>query len=422
MTEFSQLGINKKLTQNVSNKSYRLATPIQEKSIPLVLAGHDLMAVAQTGTGKTAAFALPILHLMNNKARPGPKDIHALILTPTRELAAQVAKSFREYGAGLKLQSVIACGGLNIRPQIRELSGGKDVLVATPGRLLDLIAQNAVRLDTVKIWVLDEADRMLDLGFFPTVQKIHAQLPKNSQALMFSATFPKEIEWLACKFLDRPKKVQITTKNKTTSLIKERVHPVDKKRKIELLQHLINDQKWGQTLVFSKTRHGADKLARMLNNAGISSDAIHGDKRQCFRTRSLSRFKAGKLRVLVATDVASRGIDIRHLARVVNYDLPHVAEDYIHRIGRTGRAGEHGVALSLVSADELIQLKKIEKLIGRVIPRREIDGFEPHHRLSSKPVNLPSTKPKRPNAKRKRHLDGARQQRGKSVRGKLQKG
>ena len=422
MTEFSQLGINKKLTQNVAKKSYRLATPIQEKSIPLVVAGHDLMAVAQTGTGKTAAFALPILHLMNNKARPGPKDIHALILTPTRELAAQVAKSFREYGAGLKLHSVIACGGQNIRPQIRELGRGTDVLVATPGRLLDLIAQNAIRLDSVKIWVLDEADRMLDLGFLPTVQKIHAQLPKTSQALMFSATFSKEIELLARNFLDYPKKVQITTKNKTVSLIKERVHPVDRKRKMELLQHLINDQKWGQTLVFSKTRHGADKLARMLNKAGISSDAIHGDKKQCFRTRSLNRFKAGKLRVLVATDVASRGIDIRHLARVVNFDLPHVAEDYIHRIGRTGRAGEHGVALSLVSADELIQLKKIEKLIGRVIPRREIDGFEPYHRLSSKRVNLPSTKPKRPKAKRKRHLDGERQHRGKSIRGKLQIG
>ena len=386
MTAFNGLGLNAKLIQNITAKGYDTPSPIQAKAIPKVLSGCDLMAAAQTGTGKTAAFTLPVLHMLKGGPRPGPKDVSCLILTPTRELAAQVADGIRAYGAGLKLHSRMVCGGVNIRPQIRHLARGTDILVATPGRLLDLLGQGALRLDQVRMWVLDEADRMLDMGFIPAMRRIHAELPKKRQTLMFSATFSREIESLACEFLYQPEKIQVTPANTTVSRIDQTVYPVDKTRKTELLKHLMTSERWGQVLVFSRTKHGADKISRKLCKAGIISDSIHGDKTQGSRTRSLKQFKDGRLQVLVATDIAARGIDIQQLPRVVNFDLPHVAEDYVHRIGRTGRAGEAGIALSLVSADEVSQLQKIEKLIKKSIPREEIEGFEPEHRLPTKPI------------------------------------
>ena len=395
MTSFKELGLNAKLTQNIAAKGYETPSPIQAKAIPLALSGRDLMAAAQTGTGKTAAFTLPILHLLQGGPRPGPKDVSCLILTPTRELAAQISDSIRGYGAGIKLHSQMVCGGVNIRPQIRQLARGTDILVATPGRLLDLLGQGALRLDHVKVWVLDEADRMLDMGFIPAIRRVHAELPTKRQTLMFSATFSREIKALAGEFLNKPQEVQVTPANTTVSSIDQTVYPVDKGRKTELLKHLVASEKWGQVLVFSRTKYGADKLSRNLSKAGINSDSIHGDKKQGARTRSLKQFKDGRLQVLVATDIAARGIDIQQLPRVVNFDLPHVAEDYVHRIGRTGRAGETGIALSLVSADEVSQLQKIERLIKKSIPREEIDGFEPEHRLPTKPVKTNGKRPPR---------------------------
>jgi ATP-dependent RNA helicase RhlE len=393
MTAFNELGLNAKLIQNITAKGYDTPSPIQAKAIPQVLSGCDLMAAAQTGTGKTAAFTLPVLHMLKGGARPGPKDVSCLILTPTRELAAQIAESIRGYGSGLKLHSQMVCGGVNIRPQIRHLARGTDILVATPGRLLDLLGQGAVRLDHVRMWVLDEADRMLDMGFIPAMRRIHAELPKKRQTLMFSATFSREIESLAGEFLHQPQKIQVTPANTTVSRIDQTVYPVDKTRKTDLLKHLVTSERWGQVLVFSRTKHGADKISRKLCKAGINSDSIHGDKTQGSRTRSLKQFKDGRLQVLVATDIAARGIDIQQLPRVVNFDLPHVAEDYVHRIGRTGRAGEAGIALSLVSADEVSQLQKIERLIKKSIPREEIEGFEPEHRLPTKPVKSSGKRP-----------------------------
>ena len=421
MTAFNELGLNAKLIQNIAAKGYDTPSPIQAKAIPLVLSGRDLMAAAQTGTGKTAAFTLPALHMLKDGPRPGPKDVSCLILTPTRELAAQIADNIRTYGAGIKLHSQMVCGGVNIRPQIRHLARGTDMLVATPGRLLDLLGQGAVRLDHVKMWVLDEADRMLDMGFIPAMRRIHAALPKKRQTLMFSATFSREIEALAGEFLHQPQKIQVTPANTTVSRIDQTVYPVDKARKTELLRHLVASERWGQVLVFSRTKYGADKISRNLSKAGISSDSIHGDKKQGARTRSLKQFKDGQLQVLVATDIAARGIDIQQLPRVVNFDLPHVAEDYVHRIGRTGRAGETGIALSLVSADEVSQLQKIEKLIKKSIPREEIDGFEPEHRLPTKPVKtsgkrLPKKAKAKPGAKKHREGQGKKRQGGPSAK------
>ena len=407
MTAFSELGLNAKLVQNITAKGYDKPSPIQAQAIPLVLAGGDLMAAAQTGTGKTAAFTLPLLQRLKGAGRPGPKDVSCLILTPTRELAAQIVDGIRAYGAGIKLHSQMVCGGVNIRPQIRQLARGTDILVATPGRLLDLLGQGAIRLDHVKMWVLDEADRMLDMGFIPAMRRIHVELPKQRQTLMFSATFSREIENLAGEFLHQPKKIQVTPANTTVSRIDQTVYAVDKARKTELLKHLVSTERWGQVLVFSRTKYGADKISRQLTKAGINSDSIHGDKKQGARTRSLKQFKDGRLQVLVATDIAARGIDIQQLPRVVNFDLPHVAEDYVHRIGRTGRAGEAGIALSLVSADEVAQLQKIEKLIKKSLPREEIEGFEPEHRLPTKEVK---TSGKRP-PKKVKPKSGARKQR-----------
>ena len=421
MTSFSELGLNTKLVQNIAAKGYDSPSPIQAKAIPLVLSGCDLMAAAQTGTGKTAAFTLPALQMLKNSGRPRPKDVSCLILTPTRELAAQITDNIGTYGAGIKLHSQMVCGGVNIRPQIRHLARGTDILVATPGRLLDLLGQGALRLDHVKMWVLDEADRMLDMGFIPAMRRIHAELPKQRQTLMFSATFSREIESLASEFLHQPKKIQVTPANTTVSRIDQMVHPVDKGRKTELLKHLVSSEQWGQVLVFSRTKYGADKLSRNLSKAGIASDSIHGDKKQAARTRSLKQFKDGRLQVLVATDIAARGIDIQQLPRVVNFDLPHVAEDYVHRIGRTGRAGEAGVALSLVSADEVAQLQKIEKLIKKSLPREEVEGFEPEHRLPTKEVKSSGKRPPKkakakPGARKQRDGQGKKHQGGPSAK------
>ena len=421
MTSFSELGLNTKLVQNIAAKGYDSPSPSQAKAIPLVLSGCDLMAAAQTGTGKTAAFTLPALQMLKNSGRPRPKDVSCLILTPTRELAAQIADNICTYGAGIKLRSQMVCGGVNIRPQIRHLDRGTDILVATPGRLLDLLGQGAIRLDHVKMWVLDEADRMLDMGFIPAMRRIHAELPKQRQTLMFSATFSREIESLASEFLHQPKKIQVTPANTTVSRIDQMVHPVDKGRKTELLKHLVSSEQWGQVLVFSRTKYGADKLSRNLSKAGIASDSIHGDKKQGARTRSLKQFKDGRLQVLVATDIAARGIDIQQLPRVVNFDLPHVAEDYVHRIGRTGRAGEAGVALSLVSADEVAQLQKIEKLIKKSLPREEVEGFEPEHRLPTKEVKSSGKRPPKkakakPSARKQRDGQGKKHQGGPSAK------
>ena len=406
MTQFSQLGLNARLTGNVAEKGYQTATPIQAQAIPAVLTGKDLMAAAQTGTGKTAAFTLPMLHRLAGGPRPAPRSVRGLILTPTRELAAQVAQNVTDYSKGLKLRSLMVCGGVNIRPQIRHLSRGVDLLIATPGRLIDLLQQDALTLGDVEVWVLDEADRMLDMGFIPAIRRIHASLPGQQQTLMFSATFSAEIRALTGEFLTDPQKVEVAPANTTVEKIRQRVYAADKARKPELLKHLISEEQWGQVLVFTRTKYGADKLARQLQKSGIGSDAIHGDKSQGARNRALSGFKRGNVQVLVATDIAARGIDIAALPRVVNFDLPHVAEDYVHRIGRTGRAGAGGIALSLVSADEVSQLQKIERLIKRNIERIEVEGFEPEHRLPTKAVATKGKRPPQSRGKRKPNNGG----------------
>ena len=407
MSAFNDLGLNARLIRNIEKQGYEEPTAIQASAIPLVLSGDDVMASAQTGTGKTAAFTLPVLQVLNNSRRPGPKDVHCLVITPTRELAAQVADSIRTYSGGLKLNSQMVCGGVNIRPQIRNLSRGTDILVATPGRLIDLLGQNALRLDHVKLWVLDEADRMLDMGFIPAVRQIQSALPKVRQTLMFSATFSRPIEALAGEFLHQPKRVSVTPANTAVSRITQKIYPVDKHRKGEMLRHLLRHETSGQVLVFARTKYGSDKLARQLGKAGVKSDSIHGDKKQSARTRALQQFKTGQLQVLVATDIAARGIDIQQLPMVVNFELPHVPEDYVHRIGRTGRAGEEGVAVSLVSAEEVAQLQKIERLIKQSLPRHEIEGFEPEHRLPTKDVASPGKRRPRNKTKSKTHAKPA---------------
>ena len=372
---FEDLGLQLRLVKNVNDKGYREPTPIQAKAIPVILEGKDVMAAAQTGTGKTAGFTLPILQRLKSHSRPGPREAHCLILVPTRELAAQVSESVLDYGKGLNLNTAVVFGGVNIRPQLRKLERGVDVLIATPGRLLDISNQGGVRFDSLEILVLDEADRMLDMGFIPDIRRIVSMLPKRRQTLMFSATFPEEIKKLATQFLSDPVSVSVTPPNSTVDLIEQRVYPVDKSNKTKLLIHLIDQNNWEQVLVFCRTKHGSDKVTRQLNAAGISSDAIHGNKSQNHRTRALAGFKKGAVKVLVATDIAARGIDISQLPQVVNLELPDVPEDYVHRIGRTGRAGAIGYAHSLVCADEVAKLQRIERLTRQSIPREGNRGF-----------------------------------------------
>ncbi len=386
---FESLGLRAELLRAVSEKGYSKPTPIQKQAIPIILEGRDLMGGAQTGTGKTAGFTLPVLERLMQTGKPskGRRPIRALVLTPTRELAAQVHESVQMYGRYLPLKSTVVFGGVSINPQKMKLIKGVDILVATPGRLLDHVSQNSVNLSKIDILVLDEADRMLDMGFIRDIRKILELLPQQKQTLLFSATFSTEIKKLANNLLHSPALVEVAQRNTTSERVDQVVHPVDKKRKRELLSYLIGSNNWKQVLVFTRTKHGANRLAEQLITDGISAAAIHGNKSQGARTRALQEFKSGKVRVLVATDIAARGLDINQLPHVVNFELPNVAEDYVHRIGRTGRAGNEGEAMSLVCVDELKLLRDIEKLIKRDIPKVTIENFEVDPSIKAEPIN-----------------------------------
>jgi ATP-dependent RNA helicase RhlE len=384
---FDSLGLSQPLLRALKDKGYTTPSPIQAQAIPAVISGRDVMAAAQTGTGKTAGFTLPMLERLCHGARAGRRQIRALVLTPTRELAAQVLDNVRQYSCHLPLRSEVVFGGVKINPQIQRLAQGVDVLVATPGRLLDLHQQGAVRFEAVECLVLDEADRMLDMGFIHDIRRLLSHLPERRQTLLFSATFSAPIRKLAQGLLHHPLQIQVAPANQTARSVEQTVHPCDMGRKAALLTHLIRSEDWQQVLVFSRTKHGANKVADRLNQEGLIAAAIHGNKSQGARTRALQGFKDGSVRVLVATDIAARGIDIQQLPHVVNLDLPNVAEDYVHRIGRTGRAGESGHAISLVAAEEALLLKAIERLTGEALPRVEIQGFEPTV-LSAPPLDL----------------------------------
>lgn len=373
---FKSLGLSDALLKAISKKGYESPSAIQKKAVPLILERKDVLASAQTGSGKTAGFALPIIQILNSEPAYRKRPIRALILTPTRELAAQVQDEFKEYSEYTELRSTVIFGGVGANPQIRAMRNGVDILVATPGRLLDLEQQNALSLSKVEILVLDEADRMLDMGFLRDIKKILALLPPERQNLLFSATFSKEIKNLANGFLHHPVLVEATPENTTVEKIEQTVYRVDKAQKTDLIIKLISEGNWQQVLVFTRTKHGANRLSEKLEKAKITASAIHGNKSQGARTRALAGFKEGKVRVLVATDIAARGLDIPLLPHVVNYELPNISEDYVHRIGRTGRAGASGEALSLVSLDEVGYLKDIEKLIGERLQPKTLPGFE----------------------------------------------
>ncbi len=389
---FTDLGLAEPILRAVREQGYDTPTPIQVQAIPAVLKGGDLLAGAQTGTGKTAGFTLPMLHMLST-SRPatdkrGRRAIRALILTPTRELAAQVEESVRTYGKHLPLESMVMFGGVGMQPQIDKLRRGVDILVATPGRLLDHHQQGTLDLSQVQFFVLDEADRMLDMGFIHDIKKVLAIVPAKKQSLLFSATFSDEIKALADRLLNQPALIEVARRNATAENIAQKVHPVARDKKKELLAHLIREGDWHQVLVFTRMKHGANRLAEYLDKVGIPAMAIHGNKSQGARTKALSEFKTGKLPVLVATDIAARGIDIDQLPHVVNFELPNVPEDYVHRIGRTGRAGATGEAISLVCVDENIFLRDIERLIKREIPKAVIAGFEPPPHEKPEPIVL----------------------------------
>jgi ATP-dependent RNA helicase RhlE len=387
---FSNLGLSKPILQALEEKGYTKPTPIQEQVIPVILAQKDVLAGAQTGTGKTAGFTLPLLQrLIDTKApqdKKGKAHVRALILTPTRELAAQVAENVAMYSKHLPFKSTVIFGGVGINPQRAILKKGIDILVATPGRLLDLVSQNSLDLSRVEFFVLDEADRMLDMGFIHDIKKVLALLPSDRQNLLFSATFSDDIKKLADKLLDSPTLIEVAKRNTSGETIKQIVHHVDRERKRELLIHLIKKDKWKQVLVFTRTKHGANRLSEQLNKFDINAAAIHGNKSQGARTKALANFKDGTISVLVATDIAARGIDIDQLPHVVNFELPNIAEDYVHRIGRTGRAGREGEAVSLVCVDELDYLKGIERLINKNIEKIKIDGFEVNPSIKAEPI------------------------------------
>ncbi|APD50581.1 DEAD/DEAH box helicase [Francisella hispaniensis] len=389
--QFSDLGLNPLICSALEKKGYTKPTPIQAKAIPLVLKGSDVMASAQTGTGKTAGFTLPIIQRLLDQPKAQANRIKTLILTPTRELAAQIQEQIQIYAANTHIRSAVVFGGVSINPQMMKLRKGVEILIATPGRLLDLYSQNALKFDSLNTFVLDEADRMLDMGFINDLKRIHKLLPKKLQTLMFSATFSLEIKNLANDFLDNPQSVSADVVNTTVKKITQKIYTLDKSNKINALISLIKDQDLHQVLVFSRTKHGANKISEKLNNAGITSSAIHGNKSQTARTKALADFKSKEINVLVATDIAARGIDIAQLPCVINLDLPNVAEDYVHRIGRTGRAGQDGLAISLVSADEVESLSNIEHLIGHLLPREELEGFEATHNV---PITSMSRKTK----------------------------
>lgn len=402
---FKNLGLSDELLNTIQKEGYSEATPVQERAIPLINKGMDILAGAQTGTGKTAAFALPILNRLQ-KSNSKKRKVRALILTPTRELAAQVNNSFRTYGAALPFKTIEIFGGVSMRPQKSKLKKGVDIVVATPGRLLDHLSQNTIDLSGVEVFVLDEADRMLDMGFKRDIEKVIKQLPERRQNLLFSATFPKEIQKLASRLLNSPKKIQVASENSTAEKVKQTVYPVDQSRKRDLLIHSIKENNWFQVLVFIKTKRAADKLTRQLNKKGILSDTIHGNKTQAARSKALEGFKKGKVQVLVATDVAARGIDIDLLPVVINFNLPMVAEDYIHRIGRTARAGKEGEAISLVCAEEFNLLSDIERLLKFRIPREDIEGFE-----TTQHLNTTNLKPKN-NQHKKSNYQGFKKRKG----------
>jgi len=384
---FNDLGLMTELLQAVTKQGYSEPTPIQAKAIPVILEGKDILGGAQTGTGKTAGFTLPLLQLLSQrKVETNHRPVRALVLTPTRELAAQVGESVELYGDFLPLRSTVIFGGVKINPQIQALRRGVDILVATPGRLLDHVSQRTLDLSNVEILVLDEADRMLDMGFIHDIRKVLALLPKQRQNLLFSATFSDEIKKLADGLLNAPTLIEVARRNTAAESVDQAVYHVDKKRKRELLSFIIGSRNWKQVLVFTRTKHGANRLARQLEIDGISATAIHGNKSQGARTRALADFKKGSVRVLVATDIAARGLDIDHLPHVVNYELPNVSEDYVHRIGRTGRAGNEGSAISLVCIDELKLLKDIEKLLKRKIAVETMVGYEPDPTIAAEPI------------------------------------
>ncbi|MFT2097405.1 DEAD/DEAH box helicase [Marinomonas sp. 2405UD66-6] len=393
---FNKLGLSASILKAIEDQGYTKPSAIQEQAIPAILEGKDVMAAAQTGTGKTAGFTLPLLERLSHGENAQNNQVRALVLTPTRELAAQVAESVKNYGQHLSLKSTVVFGGVKINPQMMALRRGADILIATPGRMMDLYNQKAVRFDKLEVLVLDEADRMLDMGFIHDIKKILAILPKKRQNLLFSATFSPEIRQLAKGLVNNPVEISVTPRNATAVSVEQWLHPVDKKRKTELLIKLIKDGKWDQALVFSRTKHGANKITKLLEEAGIRASAIHGNKSQGARTRALADFKDGRIRILVATDIAARGLDIEQLPHVVNFDLPDVAEDYVHRIGRTGRAGATGKAISLVAADELDQLRAIERLTQKLIERRYDDDFIPTHMLPDTTLDTRPIKPKKP--------------------------
>jgi ATP-dependent RNA helicase RhlE len=413
---FHELGLSAELLRAVSEQGYSQTTPIQAKAIPVVLEGRDILAGAQTGTGKTAGFALPLLQRLN--ARPpvnGHHPVRALVLTPTRELAAQVGESIKTYGRYLPLRSTVIFGGVNIRPQIQALRTGVDILVATPGRLLDHVGQKTLDLSKVEILVLDEADRMLDMGFIHDIRRVLALLPKQRQNLLFSATFSDEIKRLADGLLNAPCMIEVARRNTAAEQVVQVVHPVDKNRKRELLSFLIGSRNWRQVLVFMRTKHGANRLTRQLEQDGIRAVAIHGNKSQGARTKALADFKDGKVRVLVATDIAARGLDIDQLPQVVNFELPNVPEDYVHRIGRTGRAGNQGEAFSLVSVDEHKLLRDIESLLKRKISSVAIEGYVPDPSIPAEPIQSGRSNPVGSRSKDSRHGGRARPANGRSA-------
>lgn len=398
---FADFGLSPETLETLSQQGYKTPTPIQTKAIPQILQGNDVMAAAQTGTGKTAGFILPIVEKLSQGLPAKSNQARSLVLVPTRELASQVADYAKTYTHNLDLRATVVFGGVKINPQMMKLRKGVDILVATPGRLLDLYQQNAVKFEQLEVLVLDEADRMLDMGFINDISKILAFLPQKRQNLMFSATFSNEIRKLSKVLFNNPVEISVNPQNTTATSVKQWICPVDKKQKPQLLIELIQQHLWDHMLVFRKTKKGANRLTTYLKHSGLKAAAIHGDKSQAIRTKTLADFKKGKVKILVATDVAARGLDIEQLPQVINFDLPTVAEDYVHRIGRTGRAGATGEAISLVSADEFNELKAIERLIKKVLPRKLIDGFEPNHNVPESRLDNRPLKPKKPKKPKK---------------------
>ena len=415
---FKQLNLSQPLLKAVEEQGYTTPTPIQAQAIPAIMQGKDVLAAAQTGTGKTAGFTLPLLHrLSQNKSHTKKYQIRALVLTPTRELAAQVAQSVEDYGKYLPFKHRVIFGGVGINPQLADLRRGVDIVIATPGRLLDILRQGGIDLSALEILVLDEADRMLDMGFINDIKALMKEMPKKRQTLLFSATFSKEIKRLASSLLRDPVTIEVARENSTVERIRQRVHFVSKSDKRALLIHLISSNGWEQVLVFTRTKHGANRLTKQLIEAGISAAAIHGNKSQGARTKALAQFKAGEIRVLVATDIAARGLDINQLPHVVNYELPNVAEDYVHRIGRTGRAGATGEAISLVSEDERDYLRGIEKLTKERIPVVDASG----HNTATSIEPLQEQRPKQQRRRRQKSKEELAAELGSKMLEKLEK-